>query len=125
MSHTLYGINNCSTIKKASDWLNNQDIAFTFHDYRRDGIDQKLLQTLIKPLGWEALVNKRGTTWRQLDDDIKAALDEANAIELMLAKPAIIKRPVLHIALHTDEQWHLGFAAQDYADLFQTVQTDN
>ena len=92
----LYGIKNCDTIKKAKKWLEEQQIAYQFHDYRADGLDAELLRTFIDQLGWESLLNTRGTTWRKLDESVRQSINNADsAAELMLAQPAIIKRPLL------------------------------
>lgn len=92
---TLYGIPNCDTITKARKWLQDQDVEYQFHDFRKDGLDELLLSGWVKNVGWEALLNKRGTTWRKLDDTTKNNVDESSAIQIMLKNPAIIKRPVL------------------------------
>lgn len=92
---TLYGISNCDTIKKAKRWLDDNNIAYDFHDYKKSGIDKKLLQTWCSEFGFESLLNKRGTTWRKLDDSLKDNVDENAAIEIMLENHSIIKRPVL------------------------------
>lgn len=92
----LYGIKNCDTIKKAKKWLEEQQIAYQFHDYRADGLDEELLRTFIEQLGWESLLNTRGTTWRKLNESVRKSINNADsAAELMLAQPAIIKRPLL------------------------------
>ncbi|AWV45644.1 ArsC family reductase [Hafnia alvei] len=92
----LYGIKNCDTIKKAKKWLEEQQIAYQFHDYRADGLDAELLRTFIEQLGWESLLNTRGTTWRKLNESVRQSINNADsAAELMLAQPAIIKRPLL------------------------------
>ncbi|MDU7479825.1 MAG: ArsC family reductase [Hafnia alvei] len=92
----LYGIKNCDTIKKAKKWLEEQQIAYQFHDYRADGLDEELLRTFIEQLGWESLLNTRGTTWRKLNESVRQSINNADsAAELMLAQPAIIKRPLL------------------------------
>ncbi|MEB7887912.1 ArsC family reductase [Hafnia alvei] len=92
----LYGIKNCDTIKKAKKWLEEQQIAYQFHDYRTDGLDAELLRTFIEQLGWESLLNTRGTTWRKLNESVRQSINNADsAAELMLAQPAIIKRPLL------------------------------
>ena len=92
----LYGIKNCDTIKKAKKWLEEQQIAYQFHDYRADGLDAELLRTFIDQLGWESLLNTRGTTWRKLDESVRQSINNPDsAAELMLAQPAIIKRPLL------------------------------
>lgn len=93
---TMYGIKNCDTIKKARRWLEANHIAYQFHDYRADGLDRELLNTFIAELGWEALLNTRGTTWRKLDETVRAGINNAGAAAaLMLEMPAIIKRPLL------------------------------
>ena len=112
---TLYGIKNCDTIKKARKWLEQQGIEYTFHDYRVDGLDQAWLAETASTLGWEQLLNKRGTTFRQLPDEQKQDLTEEKALALLLAHPAMIKRPVL---AH-DSDLHLGFKPDQYAGIFQ------
>ena len=92
---TLYGIANCDTVKKARAWLNERGIAHDFHDYKKAGIDEARLRGWAKELGWEALINRAGTTFRKLPDADKQGLDEDRAIALMLAQPSMIKRPVL------------------------------
>jgi len=84
MTVTLYGIKNCDTIRKARRWLTDQDIEFTFHDFRSDGIDEGQLSEWIDELGWEVLLNKRGTTWRKLDPDIKENVDQQLALNIFL-----------------------------------------
>ena len=92
----MYGIKNCDTIKKARSYLTDSGIDYRFHDYRVDGVDDALLQTFIDQLGYEALLNTRGTTWRKLPEAERNAVnDAASAKAIMLAQPAIIKRPVL------------------------------
>lgn len=95
MGVTMYGIKNCDTIKKARTWLDTQGIAYDFHDYKASGIDRSSLEKWVDALGWEVLLNRAGTTFRKLPDADKAGLDAAKAIELMLAQPSMIKRPVL------------------------------
>lgn len=111
----LFGIKNCDTIKKARNWLSEHDIEFQFHDYRTDGLDRAQLEAWCNELGWEQLLNRRGTTWRKLPDEVKDAIDENSAITLMLEQPAMIKRPLLD----TGTQRLLGFKASDYEQLFQ------
>ncbi len=112
---TIYGIKNCDTIRKARKWLADNAIEAEFHDYRSDGLEREQLTAWCQELGWEALLNKRGTTFRQLSDEDKASLDEARAIELMLDAPAMIKRPLLV----RGEQKLLGFKAADYQAFFE------
>ncbi|MFW1676738.1 ArsC family reductase [Pontibacter sp. JAM-7] len=108
---TLYGIHNCDTVKKARRWLEQQDIEYRFHDFRKDGLDAALLGQWCNTLGWETLLNKRGTTWRQQPDAVKDNLSAANVEALLLTHPAMIKRPVLV----TDTGVKVGFKPDDYA----------
>ncbi len=115
MSITLYGIKNCDTVKKARKWLDSHDINHNFHDVRIDGLPEVLLDQWIAELGWETLLNRRGTTWRQQPDEIKTSIDSSSARALMLEFPAIIKRPVLE----TPVQRHVGFKEADYLHIFK------
>ena len=112
---TLYGIKNCDTIKKAKSWLAENNIEFDYHDYRQNGLDKSWLEKAENALGWELILNKRGTTFRQLSDEQKENLNKDSAIALMLEQPAMIKRPIL---IH-NEQYHLGFKATQYSDIFK------
>lgn len=98
MSVTIYGIKNCDTMKKARAWLDEHDVAYTFHDYKKDGIDADRLKRWCRKAGWEKLLNRAGTTFRKLADSEKSAIDERKAVDLMLAQPSMIKRPVLEVA---------------------------
>ncbi|RDH85042.1 MAG: ArsC family reductase [endosymbiont of Galathealinum brachiosum] len=109
----LYGIPNCDTIKKARKWLKDNDIDYEFHDYKKQGVPEKELNTWVKKVGWEVLLNKRGTTWRKLDDDIKNSVDETSAIQIMLDNSNIIKRPVLI----KNKTILVGFKADEYSQL--------
>ncbi|UCI06983.1 ArsC family reductase [Mesorhizobium sp. B1-1-8] len=97
MTITMYGITNCDTIKKARVWLESRDVAYRFHDYRAEGIEADRLDGWVGKIGWEKLLNKGSTTFRELPESDKQALDENKAKALMLAKPTMIKRPVLEI----------------------------
>lgn len=101
----LYGIPNCDTMKKALSWLKEQQLDFEFHNYKKAGVDAVTLQKWIDKVGWEALVNRRGTTWRKLPEADRETINEASAISLMQANPSIIKRPVLA----TGSQLLVGF----------------
>ncbi|MEJ6476081.1 ArsC family reductase [Pseudoalteromonas piscicida] len=114
MTVMMYGISNCDTIKKAKKYLQEHDIEFTFHDYRKDGIDETLLTTFFQQLGWENVLNKRGTTYRALSDEQKQNLNETSAKQHLLDAPAMIKRPILHY----QGQYHLGFKAAQYDEIF-------
>lgn len=111
---TLYGIKNCDTIKKAKAWLEENNVEYTFHDYRKDGLEQDWLVESEKALGWEVLLNKRGTTYRQLSDEQKQNIDRPSSLALMLEHPAMIKRPVL---IHQG-QYFIGFKAAQYQEIF-------
>lgn len=109
---TMYGINNCDTIKKARRWLDEQGVDYTFHDYRADGLDSELLAQFMTEQDWQALLNTRGTTWRKLSEEQREAIDTPQAAaELMLEQPAIIKRPLLVAA---SGKSLLGFSAESY-----------
>ncbi|WP_455813985.1 ArsC family reductase [Pseudomonas graminis] len=114
---TMYGIKNCDTIKKARKYLESQGVEYQFHDYRADGLDEALLQRFIDTLGWQALLNTRGTTWRKLEESERNAVDNpATALKLMLAQPAIIKRPLL---CAPDGSMLLGFSETTYTPFIQ------
>jgi arsenate reductase (glutaredoxin) len=99
MALIVYGIPNCNTVKKARTWLDDQGQAHQFHDYKKQGVPADRLDAWIAAVGWEKLVNRQGTTWRQLDEATKAAVvDAASARALMLDKASVIKRPVIELA---------------------------
>ena len=91
----VYGIPNCDTVKKARAWLDAHGIEYAFHDYKKEGPDPAKLERWVAEKGWEALLNRRGTTFRQLSDADKADIDAAKAVRLMAAHPSTIKRPVV------------------------------
>ncbi len=111
---TLYGIKNCDTVRKARKWLEAQEIAFTFHDFRTDGLDETTLRDWMKQIDWKILLNRRGTTWRKLPESDRENIGAEKAIQLMLANSTLIKRPVL---CHADAV-HVGFKPDDYAAIF-------
>lgn len=94
----MYGINNCDTVRRARRWMDRTGHAYHFHDLRRDGLDTALLHSWLEQLGHEQLINRRGRTWRELPAASREALDTDRATALMLAHPAIIRRPVLAYA---------------------------
>ena len=92
----LYGIPNCNTVKKARDWLDANNIAYEFHDFKKQGLDEATIQNWLTQYPWEKLINRAGLTWRGLDDATKSAIiDNTSAMALMQAKTSVIKRPVL------------------------------
>jgi len=110
----LYGIPNCDTVSKARKWFSERNIPYVFHDYKKEGVDAVMLSGCCDALGWEALLNKRGTTWRKLPDSDKQDVDHERAVALMLAHPSMIKRPIV-LSEHIIE---LGFSEPRYQELF-------
>ena len=109
MSVTLFGLSNCDTVRKARKALEAADIPFTFHDFRKDGLSRSDVEAMIAAIGSEVLVNRRGTTWRALPDADKALADGDGLADILIAHPAIIKRPVWK----RDEEFLVGFAPKD------------
>jgi len=114
VSVTIYGIKNCDTMKKARAWLDGHRVAYAFHDYKAAGIDAARLQNWAGKVGWEVLLNRAGTTFRNLPDAEKAGIDEAKAVALMQAQPSLIKRPVLEV----DGTLLVGFKPELYEKQF-------
>ena len=113
---TLYGIKNCNTVKSAIDWLKKNNVDFEFHDYKSKGITASKLKEWSKQVGWESLVNKRGTTWRQLDEATqKKVTSEKTAIDLMMEKTSVIKRPLIE---DNGKVVALGFDEEEYKNKF-------
>ena len=112
----VYGIKNCNTVKTALDWLKKHEVEFEFHDYKTKGITASKLKEWSKQVGWESLVNKRGTTWRQLDAAIQAKVtSESAAVALMMEKTSVIKRPLIE---DKGKVIALGFDESEYAKKF-------
>jgi arsenate reductase (glutaredoxin) len=114
MTLTLYGIPNCDTVKKARVWLDQHGVAFVFHDYKKAGVDRTRLQAWVAEHGWQTVLNRAGTTFRALPEADKADLTADRAIELMLAQPSMIKRPVLDLGDRT----LVGFKPELYEAAF-------
>jgi arsenate reductase len=106
----LYGIRNCDTCKKARTWLETRGIAYRFHDFREDGLDESVLEKMERALGWESLLNRRSTTWRQLSDADRQDLTREKSLQLMLRFPTLIKRPVLIV----NDKILAGFSPEQY-----------
>ena len=118
MTTTLYGIPNCDTVKKARTWLLENGHDFTFHDFKKQGLSRELVRGWLADVDWETLVNRKGMTWRNLPDERKAQVRDADsAIELMLENPSVIKRPVLAGAGPVA----VGFSGELYADKFESI----
>jgi arsenate reductase len=117
MALTLYGIPNCDTIKKARTWLEKRGVNYGFHDYKKAGIDETKLREWAAEVGWETLLNRRGTTFRGLPDETKAHLDEDIAIALMISNPSMIKRPVLE----SEGPLLVGFKSSEYEEIVEAL----
>jgi len=111
LSITIFGIKNCDTMKKARGWLDGEGIDYRFHDYKAEGLDPAILKGWIDKVGWEVLLNRAGTTFRNLPDADKQDLDAGKAAKLMLAQPSMVKRPVLD----RDGTLTVGFKPEIYA----------
>ena len=121
MTVTIYGIRNCDTMKKARAWLDARGVAYAFHDYAASGIERKQLQRWAgtrwaRGVGWERLCNRAGTTFRKLPEADTRDLTEAKALDLMVARPSMIKRPVLAIDSGGRERILVGFSPEAYAE---------
>jgi arsenate reductase len=118
---TIYGIKNCDTMKKARAWLDARGVACTFHDYAKSGITRPQLARWAGEVGWERLCNRAGTTFKKLPEADRRNLTEAKALDLMVARPSMIKRPVLAIAEGGRERILVGFTPEAYAEAFPTA----
>ncbi len=111
---TVYGIPNCDTVKKSRDWLQAQNLAFVFHDFKKQGVPKDRLNAWIQACGWEAVINRKGTSWRALPDERKAAVcDATSACAVALLQPSVIKRPVVEWA---DGSITVGFTPERFAE---------
>ncbi|PJE80533.1 Regulatory protein Spx [invertebrate metagenome] len=109
----LYGISNCDTVRKARKWLDSANVDYQFYDYRKNELDKSLLTQWVEHLGWENLLNRRSSSWRQLTEEQKSNLSEKTAIALMHHNPTLIKRPILCL----DKSVHVGFDQHRYQTL--------
>ena len=107
----MYGISNCDTIKKARNWMEKNGINYVFHDYKKSGISKEKLEMWVMQVGWETLINKRGTTFRKLPDMVKENISDDTAVMVMAENPSMIKRPVLDLG----ERRIIGFRPEIYA----------
>jgi arsenate reductase len=111
---TVYGIKNCDTMKKAFDWLMENKIEYDFHDYKKSGIDKATIQEWLKSFPIEQVINTIGTTWKQLSDEQKSSISNIeDAIELMILKPSMIKRPLVKL----EKVYLLGFDVEKWGEL--------
>jgi len=112
---TLYGINNCDTIKKTKRWLDTQNFEYEFHDYKKLGCSEQLAKQLLDQLPLGEVINNRGTTWRKLSDKVKNDLNREAAINLMIEQPSVIKRPIFDI----HGEWVIGFNPEKLTSLIK------
>ncbi|MEA3276406.1 MAG: ArsC family reductase [Pseudomonadota bacterium] len=110
---TLYGIPNCDTMKKARKWLDEHGVEYRFHDYKKEGLDERQLRGWVAELGWENLLNRRGMMWRKLPAELEEGMNEETALRVMLETPSIIRRPLLD----TGALRHLGFSEAAYKEI--------
>lgn len=117
----LYGIENCDQVRRAKTWLKDNNHVFEFHDFRKQGIAEELIKQWLTHLPWDAVINRKGLTWRKLSAEQKALLtDQTSAIAQMLSDPTVIKRPVLTFKdVSGKEHVGVGFSAEIYQSLFQ------
>lgn len=114
----VYGIETCDQVRKARQWLRARSVSYRFHDFRRDGLSPELLDRWLTKVPWDALVNRRGLSWRKLDAQRRASIvDQASAVELMLSEPTVIKRPVLEFG----DRLMVGFSEPVYAAAFEAA----
>ncbi len=114
----MYGIPNCSTVKKARLWLESQGVNYQFHDFKKQGVTREQLAAWAQQLGWETLLNRKGTTWRKLADARKAAINDADAaFTLMIEQPSVIKRPLLQ----QDHALLIGFDKAEWNQMTQSL----
>ena len=111
---TLYGISNCDTVKQARKWLEQRRVEHRFHDFREQGIESTRVRDWIAELGWETVVNRRSSSWKQLDEATRSGMDEALALKAILNQPTLVKRPLLD----TGSSRHVGFSEQSYGEIF-------
>ena len=102
---TMYGIPNCDKIKKAKIWLEKRNTEYKFFNYKTEGCDERLAKKLLSHFSYKDVINKRGTTWRKLPENIRSTMNETAAIKLMKSQPSIIVRPIFLI----DGKWIIGF----------------
>lgn len=115
MSISVYGIPNCDTVKKARGWLDGMGLSYRFHDYKKHGVDAGKLRRWVEVLGWEKVLNRSGTTFRNLPEPDREGLDAAKAIRLMEANPSAIKRPVVEYSHEDGEGILVGFNEQAWS----------
>ena len=115
MKTSVYGIKNCDTVKKALRWLDDNGISYDFHDYKKEGADKALVQAAIERLGWENVINRKGTTWRALPEKLREQMTDKSALTAALENPSLIRRPMIV----RGKSMELGFDEAAYKSLFR------
>ena len=110
----LYGISNCDTVKKAKNWLETHNIDYKFHDFRKQGLDANTINQWLQSVSWDKILNKRSTSWRNLDPSIQQTVNETNIVDLLIENPTLIKRPVMDV----NDTITLGFNSDTYQGIF-------
>lgn len=110
----LYGISNCDTVKKAKSWLEKNNLDYHFHDFRKQELESRIIQDWLSQIDWQKLLNKRSTTWRNLDVKTQQSVNAENIIQLLVENPTLIKRPVLKV----NGIINVGFNADTYQGIF-------
>jgi Spx/MgsR family transcriptional regulator len=110
----LYGISNCDTVKKAKNWLETHNINYQFHDFRKQGLDANTINRWLQSVSWDKILNKRSTSWRNLDPSIQQTVNETNIVDLLIENPTLIKRPVMDV----NDTITLGFNSDTYQGIF-------
>ena len=110
----LYGISNCDTVKKAKNWLEKNQLDYSFHDFRKQGLEPETIKDWLTQIPWDKLLNKRSTTWRNLESEVQQSINAENIIELLVKNPTLIKRPVLKV----NGIINIGFNADTYQGIF-------
>ena len=113
MKPVLYGIKNCDTMKKAFTWLDKHKVAYVFHDYKKAGAVETILEQAFKAQGWENVLNRKGATWRNLPDSVKDKMDAKLAMKTALDNPSVIRRPMV---VRGKDIW-LGFDEAEFKKL--------
>jgi Spx/MgsR family transcriptional regulator len=111
----LYGISNCDTVKKAKNWLETNQLEYSFHDFRKQGLEPDIIQGWLTQIAWDKLLNKRSTTWRNLEPEVQQSVNAENIIHLLVENPTLIKRPVLKV----NGIINVGFNIDTYKGLFK------
>ena len=110
----IYGISNCDTVKKAKNWLDKHNIDYQFHDFRQQGLDKKIIDGWLKTVAWDKILNKRSTSWRNLDPSIQQTINKSNVVDLLIENPTLIKRPVMDV----NDTITIGFNSDTYKGIF-------